>query len=198
MLEHCGSVLGRDPGALVRAEMGAGRSAAVAGKPAPIRGWGWRATHRPGVPASIGGMLRTMNAAIRSDIDPALATRLKALLGRQTGLRQAILFGSVAEGTAGAGSDLDIALDFGVRIGPEQKLALIVSLAEVSGRPVDVVDLRAVGEPLLGRILSTGRRMLGSDADFGALIARHLTEVEDFLPLRKRIQDERRQAWIGQ
>ena len=146
----------------------------------------------------IGGMLRTMNAAIRPDLDPALAAPLTAMLAQQSGLRQAILFGSVAAGTAGPESDLDIALDFGARIGPEQKLALMAALGEVSGRPVDVVDLRVVGEPLLGQILSTGRRMLGSDADFGALIARHLTEVEDFLPLRNRIQDERRQAWIGQ
>lgn len=138
-----------------------------------------------------------MNAEIRPELDPALVARLTALLARQPGLRQAILFGSVAAGTARPGSDLDIALDFGARIGAEQKLGLIVSLAELSGRPVDVVDLRAVGEPLLGQILSAGRRILGSDADFGDLIARHLTEVEDFLPLRKRIQDERRRAWIG-
>lgn len=124
-------------------------------------------------------------------------TALQHHLAAQPGLRQAIVFGSVAAGTARPDSDLDIALDTGRPMTVDERIQVIASLAALSGRPVDLVDLRTVGEPLLGQILQRGRRLLGSHAEFGRLIARHLTDVEDFLPLRRRIQAQRRQAWIG-
>ncbi len=112
-------------------------------------------------------------------------------------VRQAILFGSVAAGTARPDSDLDLALDIGHAMTADERLTLIAELATLTGRPVDLVDLYSVGEPLLGQILRHGRRLLGSHADFGRLISRHFTDSADFLPLRRRIQDERRRAWIG-
>jgi predicted nucleotidyltransferase len=123
--------------------------------------------------------------------------RLEQHLAADPRLRQAIVFGSMAADTAKADSDLDLAVDVGRALTPEERLALIADLAIWCGRPVDLVDLCAVGEPLLGQILRHGRRLLGSHADFGRLIARHLTDSADFLPLRRRIQDERRRAWIG-
>lgn len=112
-------------------------------------------------------------------------------------VRQAIVFGSVAAGRARADSDLDLAVDLGRPLAAEDHRSLVARLATLSGRPVDLVDLRTVGEPLLGQILRHGRRLLGSHADFGRLIARHFSDSADFLPLRQRILAERRRAWIG-
>lgn len=123
--------------------------------------------------------------------------RLERHLAADSRLRQAIVFGSVATGTPRADSDLDLAVDYGQALTSAERAALIADLALFSGRPVDLVDLRSVGEPLLGQILRHGRRLIGSNADFARLISRHFTESEDFLPLRRRIQDERRRAWIG-
>ena len=118
-------------------------------------------------------------------------------LARHSGLELAFVFGSVAQGRASADSDLDIAVQAAQPLGSQQKMALIGDLAEATGRPVDLIDLRKVGEPLLGQILSYGRRLLGSEEAHGRLLSRHLIDAADFLPLAQRIVDERRLAWIG-
>ena len=109
----------------------------------------------------------------------------------------ALLFGSVARGQAHAQSDIDLAVASRRALTAEQKIALIEALAERTGRPIDLIDLRTVGEPLLGQILRHGRRLLGSDNAYGQLISRHLFDQADFMPYRARILAERRAAWIG-
>ena len=76
-------------------------------------------------------------------------------------------------------------------------LDIIAALAERTGRPIDLIDLQVVAEPLLGQILRHGRRLLGSDGAYGRLISRHLFLQADFMPYRNRILAERRAAWIG-
>ena len=80
------------------------------------------------------------------------------------------------------------------RIG-EQRIDLVI--AANPQRPIDLIDLNAVGQPLLGQIVRHGRRLLGSAAEHGRLISRHLVEAADFIPLRNQILKERRAAWIG-
>lgn len=101
--------------------------------------------------------------------------------------RLALLFGSVARGSATPGSDLDLAVDLGHPLTTKEKLTLIDALAVASGRPVDLVDLHTAGVPLVGEILRHGRRLLGSDAAYGALMARHLADAADFLPAYHRL-----------
>ncbi len=113
------------------------------------------------------------------------------------GVLTAILFGSLATGRARAGSDLDLAVDAGRCLAAAEKMALISALAGRIGRPVDLVDMHAIGEPLLGQILRHGRRILGSDTHYANLVRRHLFDQADYLPYRNRILAERRQAWIG-
>jgi len=122
---------------------------------------------------------------------------LRAVLEGFPGLLLAIVFGSVAQGRATPGSDLDIAVAARRALSAEQKMALISALAAHTGRPVDLIDLHAAGQPLLGQIVRHGRRVLGSVAAHGQLISRHLTEQADFMPLQQRILKERRLAWIG-
>lgn len=128
----------------------------------------------------------------------AEASRLRAMLARHPRIELAILFGSVAQGRARADSDLDLAVS--AADGPlseHARTSLIAELAETFGRPVDLVDLRVVGEPLLGQILAHGVRLLGGDDAHARLLSRHWLDEADFMPYRRRILAERRQAWIG-
>lgn len=129
--------------------------------------------------------------------DAALVDVIRTTLPAPSGLRTVIVFGSVARGDARRDSDIDVAVDTGRRLSAADKRALISAVAEATGRPVDLVDLRAVGEPLLGQILAHGKRIFGSDEHYARLITRHLFDQADFLPYRDRILAERRRAWIG-
>ena len=118
-------------------------------------------------------------------------------ISTQPGIQLAILFGSLATGKGDKESDLDIAVDAGRRLNANEKTSLIGELARQTGRPVDLVDIQSIGEPLLGQVLRYGKRILGSDRHFARVLSRHLFDQADFLPYRNRILAERRQAWIG-
>ena len=109
----------------------------------------------------------------------------------------AVLFGSVASGHPRADSDLDIAVIADRPLNVEDKISFIGALADQIGRPVDLIDLSTVTEPLLGQILRHGRRIMGSDHLYGELISRHLFDQADFMPYRARLLAERRMEWIG-
>lgn len=126
-----------------------------------------------------------------------LRHRLRQILSEHGGVRLAILFGSQATGRAAPHSDLDLAVQMTAPLTADDKIALIEKLAQATGLPVDLIDLKRVGEPLLGQILKHGVRLLGSDTEYAAVVSRHLFDAADFLPYRNRILDERRQAWIG-
>ena len=129
--------------------------------------------------------------------DLSLKQAILTAISIQPGIKLVMLFGSLAAGEGHAGSDLDLAVDAGRRLTVSEKMALISELAGKTGRPVDLVDIHAIGEPLLGQILRHGKRILGSDTHYANLIFRHLLEQADFLPYRNRILAERRQAWIA-
>ena len=126
-----------------------------------------------------------------------LNNRIQQVLAQHGGIRMAILFGSLAKAQAAPQSDLDLAIQMDAPLTAEAKMALIGELSQAIGRPVDLIDLRVAGEPLLGQILKHGARLLGSDSDHAELLKRHLFEEADFMPYRRRILAERRQAWIG-
>lgn len=122
-------------------------------------------------------------------------TRLRAALA-PFHLELAILFGSMARGSARADSDLDIAVQDTKPLDTAQRIAMVEALALKFSRPVDLIDLRTVGEPLLGRTLAEGRRILGSNSAHGALLYRHLVEQHDFVPLQQRMLKGRQDAWL--
>jgi predicted nucleotidyltransferase len=123
--------------------------------------------------------------------------QLRQVLERHPFIRLTILFGSVAKGTAGFESDLDIAVSAARPLSTDDMMSLIGDLAEMSGRPIDLIDLSTVGEPLLGQIIAHGRRIIGSDTDYVNVVLKHIYNEADFVPLQKRILKERREAWIG-
>lgn len=129
--------------------------------------------------------------------DDLLDSQLRDVLSHFPNILQALVFGSVAQGQQRADSDLDIAVAAHQALTVNEKIDLIASLAAQTGRPIDLIDLKIVAEPLLGQIVRHGRRLLGSDEAFGQLISQHLLEQADFMPYRNRILAERRAAWIG-
>lgn len=122
-------------------------------------------------------------------------TRLHAALAAFN-LELAIVFGSMARDTARPDSDLDIAVQGAKPLSTAQRMAMIDALALEFGRPVDLINLRTVSEPLLGRILAEGRRILGPASARGTLLYRHLVEQADFVPLQQRILQGRQDAWL--
>lgn len=127
----------------------------------------------------------------------AIDAQLKEVFAHFPEIALALVFGSVAAGRQRTDSDLDIAVAAERALTVDEKMLLIDALAERTGRPVDLIDLNVVSEPLLGQIVRHGRRILGSDTQYGNLISRHLFEQADFMPYRTRLLAERRMAWIG-
>jgi predicted nucleotidyltransferase len=123
--------------------------------------------------------------------------RIRVVLQHHAELELAILFGSLARDAARPHSDVDLAVSAGSPLSADARIALIDEIASATGRPVDLVDLTQAGEPLLGQILTTGVRLMGSDETHARFLTRHLIEQADFLPYRDRILAERRRAWIG-
>ena len=123
----------------------------------------------------------------------AIDTMLKDVLAQFPKL----VFGSVTQGRERADSDLDIAVAARQPLTLVERMNIIAALAEQTGRPVDLIDLYGVAEPLLGQIVRHGRRLLGSDGAYGNLISKYLFEQADFMPYRNRVLAERRAAWIG-
>ncbi|MFZ5502732.1 MAG: type VII toxin-antitoxin system MntA family adenylyltransferase antitoxin [Pseudomonadota bacterium] len=138
-----------------------------------------------------------MVATTVSQADVPINTQLGEVFAHFPAITLVILFGSVASGRQRADSDLDIAVAGDRRLTDGEKLAIIGALSERIGRPVDLIDLRAVSEPLLGQIVRHGKRVLGSDTLYGELISRHVFEQTDFMPYRTRLLAERRAIWIG-
>jgi uncharacterized protein len=120
---------------------------------------------------------------------------LRQLLSELPGLELAFLFGSHASGSARPDSDIDLAVLFERPVSADLKQALTEAIAAALGCAVDIVDLYDGPEPITGEVLQ-GERLLGDDAAYARLLTRHVMNVADFLPLRQRILDERRSAWI--
>lgn len=116
-------------------------------------------------------------------------------LERQTDIQLAILFGSAAFDRLQVTSDVDIAVLAKERFTAERKSELIRAIALISGRAVDLIDLRVAGQPVLGQILQ-GQQMKGNRDLLAQLAYRNVIDRHDFLPLIERSLTQRRQAWI--
>ena len=123
--------------------------------------------------------------------------QVQAALANHPEVELAIVFGSLARGHAGRDGDVDVAVQLSTPMNVANKMQLIADIAVATGRPVDLMDLRTAGEPLLGEILKHGQRIRGKAAELAPLIQRHVYAMEDFMPYVERMLEERRQAWIG-
>lgn len=128
----------------------------------------------------------------------ALIEHIARLLARYPTIKLGILFGSLAEERATPESDLDLGVAAAESLDTAMKTALIEALAEISGRPVDLVDLRVVSGPILQHVLTRGKLIYCIDRTlYAALIRTMLFNQSDMMPYYDRILAERRKAWIG-
>jgi len=107
-----------------------------------------------------------------------------------------VLFGSLAAGRATANSDLDLGVQLPKIISTPQKMNLMSDLATQTVRPIDLVDLRDVGQPLLGENVEKGIMIRGGTEAKGDLLFKSIMLQEDFAGYQQRILQERRKAWI--
>jgi uncharacterized protein len=129
--------------------------------------------------------------------DELLLQTLAERLGADPDLRVATVFGSVASGSAGFDSDVDVAVMLERRMDTSRRSALIGLVGEVMGRPVDLVDLRDAGVAVMRAALRDGRVLVCRDRrDYEFLLSKMITDAEDFLPALQRLQAERRKAWM--
>ena len=117
-------------------------------------------------------------------------------LSSQKDIVVGIAFGSVVAGQARADSDIDIAV-LGLKpLSADRKAELIRALAALTGRPVDLIDLRTAGVAVRRAAIRGGRRLICRDRRaYDALVSKMVTDAEDFLPYRQRMLRERLAAW---
>lgn len=76
-------------------------------------------------------------------------------------------FGSQVQGSAGVGSDLDLAVLVAGYADPLVLWDLAGSLADVAGCEVDLLDLRAASTIMQYQVISTGQRLWAADVSAG-------------------------------
>jgi predicted nucleotidyltransferase len=122
--------------------------------------------------------------------------KLARFLCKYPEIRLAILFGSQASGHATNESDIDLAVLADTPLSASSKLHLIEEIGLKFGRPVDIIDMYHVPEPIMGQVFK-GKKLIGDTTTYAALLTRHLLNTADFLPLQQRILSERKAAWIN-
>jgi len=103
----------------------------------------------------------------------ALVRRLRAALPDAIAIW---LFGSFATGEAGPESDLDLAVLVAGRADPVALWRLAGELAEIAGRHVDLVDMRAASTVMQHQVVTNGRRLWARDVSAGLFEAFVLSE----------------------
>jgi predicted nucleotidyltransferase len=130
----------------------------------------------------------TSDASAIGALDPAVRAVRDHLHGRRD-VRLALVFGSRARGTAGPGSDIDVAVSApGVDL-----LDLAAELSRAARVEADVLALEDAGVPLLRRIVVEG--ILAHEATPGAAArwrARALADLETDQPWFRRMSE----AWL--
>jgi predicted nucleotidyltransferase len=94
-------------------------------------------------------------------IERALARALDAW----SSIQAAWFFGSVATGSAGPLSDVDVAVLGAAGMSLDERARLTVELSRAVGRSCDVVTVERASPVLAKAIIDTGRRLLCRDAD---------------------------------
>ncbi len=128
----------------------------------------------------------------------ALSESIVGLLARYPSVKLGIVFGSLAEERATPESDLDLGVAATQLLDTGMKTMLIEALAEIAGRPIDLIDLQVVSGPILQQVLTQGQLIYCNDQMlYAGLIRDMLFNQSDMMPYYDRILAERRKAWIG-
>lgn len=104
------------------------------------------------------------------------------------------VFASVAQGRKSADSDLDIAVAAHQAQTVVEKMDLLPAQTH---RPIDLVDLKVLTEPLLDQLVLNGHCLFSSDKTYGELISHQLFQQADINSYRNSALAERQEAWIA-
>jgi predicted nucleotidyltransferase len=138
----------------------------------------------------LSNMSKSMSMDIKKDIAKILAG--------YPAIKLALLFGSLSRNEARADSDLDLAVAATHQLDAGEKICLITDMAQLSGRPVDLVDLQSAGGLILKEALTKGVLIYCTDKNlYAELIKKMLYNQADWIPYRDRILADRRRAWIN-
>ncbi|GIK47485.1 MAG: nucleotidyltransferase domain-containing protein [Hyphomonadaceae bacterium] len=118
-----------------------------------------------------------------ADLSPALGI----LRGALPGLAGTYLFGSAADGSARADSDVDLAVYAGPPIDRARLLDLQEALAKALSRDVDLIDLAAASTILQVQAIGEGRLVDAPDPQAAALF--ELRVMRDYQELKARRAD---------
>ena len=113
---------------------------------------------------------------------------LRQVLAEDPRVAYALLFGSSARGAAGPHSDVDVAVGLaaGARLSALELGALVASMEDAAGKPVDLVLLDEAPPGLAYRIFRDGRTLV--ERDRRAMVhrkARAILEYLDFQPFEE-------------
>ena len=86
-----------------------------------------------------------------------------AILKNYPEIELCLVFGSAARNCLKPESDIDIAVAADRKLTTEKKLSLIMDLAAILGREVDVLDVSEVSGPILQQSLCTGKIILNEN-----------------------------------
>ena len=109
-------------------------------------------------------------------------------------VRLALLYGSIVEERLNQHSDIDIAV--GGSISPEDLLTMKRDLSVLSGREIDIMDLRKAEGIILHRIMTKGLRIKDDTELFVHYLKKALYYIEDFYPLQKMVQNAQIRSFI--
>ena len=120
----------------------------------------------------------------------------KVLAGCE-GIELGLVFGSFAEGSETARSDIDVGIVASRPLPSSERMDLLDALAAATGRTVDLVDLRVAGPLLLTQALTKGVVLTRQrPATLAELITKMWGLNADYMPLVRRIQATRRRRFL--
>ena len=115
---------------------------------------------------------------------------VRRALSTTAGVHTALLYGSILEDRFSGHSDIDLAVAAEHKLSYDELLAISDELGQVTGREVQVRDLRRLEGLILREVLTQGSVIKNDDPELlGRRIADMLDFTEDWLPTVRKIQD---------
>lgn len=123
---------------------------------------------------------------------------VRKILEEDKRIRYALVFGSLAAGTFGASSDVDVGVAFEKRLSMDDQIDISMSLSVALDRNVDVVDLRTATGVLLQQLLAKRITLVKRDETIMPnLMVKRVYEEMDLMPLFERIWSARRERKLA-
>jgi len=123
---------------------------------------------------------------------------IKTFLETYPHLQIAYVFGSAAKGRLRSDSDIDIAVAACEPLSVNVRLDLITALSKITGREIDLIDLKTTHGLLLHEIMTTGMLLFCKDTHLKYGFARETVYfAEDFLPQVRDFCDRKVRRFIN-